>query len=417
LGSIGAAGVVSDFANAWWAVVSVIGAVLMTPWLISRVARVARLLPLPARLALRDADRHRARTAPAIAAVMASVSAVTALGIASSSDAAEPEGSSAQIHPPGTVLLTSDHMDAVVPAIRRNTGVNFTPLSTVKDAYVVVALDDQGGGQGGEVAVADASTLRRWGVDLTSAERDALDSGLLLVDDGVRISGGQATIEMYDEALLEEPTKQRVRATSADLTIGLPHDEVAGAAVLHPRTAKQLGLTVVDRAAIADRPVRDMDIHAVEVAAASADPVSWYIDIEKQPQRSDYFWVYLILAAAGSLAVLIGTFSATGLALADARPDLATLGAVGARPLTRRLVAGSHALILATLGAALGVIVGLTPGIVAAHLLTNGSPGGFILDIPWALFALLLLGLPIVAGLITTIVARSPSPRPVREAL
>jgi putative ABC transport system permease protein len=188
-------------------------------------------------------------------------------------------------------------------------------------------------------------------------------------------------------------------------------------AVLHPRSAKQLGLAVVDSAAIADRPVRDMDIHAVEVAAATADPVSWSIDVEQPRQRSDFFWVYLILAAAGSLAVLIGTFSATGLALADARPDLATLGAVGARPLTRRLVAGSHALILATLGAALGVIVGLTPGIVAAHLLTSGSPGGFALEIPWALFVLLLLGLPILAGLITTIVARTPSPRPVREAL
>lgn len=417
LGSIGAAGAVSDFANAWWAIVSVVGAVLMTPWLISRAAKGARLLPLPARLALRDADRHRGRTAPAIAAVMASVSAVTALGIASSSDAAEPDGTDGQMYPTGTVLLTSDRMDTVVAAIKKDTGVTFTPLPTVTDAFVMVPLDPYSSEER-EVAVADASTLRRWGVDLTGAERDALESGRLLVDNGVRIAEGRATIKVYeDDDRSDTQAKRRVKAVPADLTFGLSDDyDLVAGAVISPQSAEQLGLPAEARSAIADRPVGDMDVHAVEVAAATADPVSWSIDIEKT-QRSEYFWVYLILAVAGSLAVLIGTFSATGLALSDARPDLATLGAVGARPLTRRLVAGSHALILATLGAALGVIVGLTPGIAAAHLLTTQSPGGFTLDIPWALLALLLVGLPILAGLITTIVARLPSPRPIREAL
>ena len=41
------------------------------------------------------------------------------------------------------------------------------------------------------------------------------------------------------------------------------------------------------------------------------------------------------LAAVAVLVVLIGTLTATGLALADSRPDLATLAAVGARPRTR----------------------------------------------------------------------------------
>ncbi|MGH3474344.1 MAG: FtsX-like permease family protein [Aeromicrobium sp.] len=416
LGSISAASAVSDFANAWWAVISVLGAVLMTPWLISRVAKAARLLPLPARLALRDADRHRGRTAPAIAAVMASVSAVTALGIASSSDAAETDDVDGRVYyPSGTVLLTSDRMDRVVPAIKRDTGVTFTPLPTVEDASVMVPLDAQSS-EGLEVAVADTATLRRWGIDLTGDEREALESGLLLVHNGVRMAGGRAAIEAYDDNdPAGNPVKRRLKAAPADLTIE-PADGLVAGAVISPRSAKQLGLTVVTKSAIADRTARDMDVNAVEVAAATADPVSWYINVEKT-QRSEYFWVYLILAVAGSLAVLIGTFSATGLALSDARPDLATLGAVGARPLTRRLVAGSHALILATLGAALGVIVGLTPGIASAHLLTTQSPGGFTLDIPWALLALLLVGLPLLAALVTTIVARLPSPRPIREAL
>lgn len=414
LGSLGAARTVSDFANAWWTVISVLGAVLMTPWLISRVARGAKLLPLPARLALRDADRHRTRTAPAIAAVMASVSAVTALGIASSSDAAESDGQTRRAHPVGTVLLTSDRMDSVVTAINRETGVEFTPLPTLKDALVMVALGPQSSTDA-EIAVADASTLRRWGHDLTSREREALDAGYLLAGSEVPIKDGRVAVELFDGGLDDGPTTRRVKAVTADLTVS-GRNELQTEAVISPRTARDLGFEVVATTAIADRTIDHMNLDAVEVAAATADPVSWFIDVETT-ERSSYFWSFLVLAVAGSLAVLIGTFSATGLALADARPDLATLGAVGARPLTRRLVAGSHALILALLGAALGVVVGLTPGIVAAHLLTSGSPEGFALDVPWALFALLLLGLPLLAGLVTSLVSRGPSPRPVREAL
>ncbi len=42
----------------------------------------------------------------------------------------------------------------------------------------------------------------------------------------------------------------------------------------------------------------------------------------------------LLLFAVGGVLVLVATFTATGLALADARPDLATLAAIGAAPRT-----------------------------------------------------------------------------------
>jgi len=41
--------------------------------------------------------------------------------------------------------------------------------------------------------------------------------------------------------------------------------------------------------------------------------------------------------------VLGGTLTATFLALSDARPDFATMGAIGATPRTRRLVAAAYA--------------------------------------------------------------------------
>ena len=63
--------------------------VLLTPLVLGLLGRLARLLPLPARFAVRDAARHRSRTAPAVAAVAATVAGVVALGIGGMSDAAQ----------------------------------------------------------------------------------------------------------------------------------------------------------------------------------------------------------------------------------------------------------------------------------------------------------------------------------------
>ena len=69
-----------------------------------------------------------------------------------------------------------------------------------------------------------------------------------------------------------------------------------------------------------------------------------------------------MLAALGGVLMLGGTLTATFLALSDARPDLATLAAVGAAPRTRRGVAASYALVVGFVGALLGAVGGVHPG-------------------------------------------------------
>ena len=64
----------------------VLGTVLLTPVLIGAVAGVGAVLPLPLRLAVRDTARQRSRSAPAIAAIMASVAGITTMAIGSASD-------------------------------------------------------------------------------------------------------------------------------------------------------------------------------------------------------------------------------------------------------------------------------------------------------------------------------------------
>jgi putative ABC transport system permease protein len=62
-------------------VVGELGLVLCTPSIVGIVARAGRVLPLTARIALRDAARNRAAAAPAIAAVMAAVAGSVTLGL------------------------------------------------------------------------------------------------------------------------------------------------------------------------------------------------------------------------------------------------------------------------------------------------------------------------------------------------
>ena len=126
---------------------------------------------------------------------------------------------------------------------------------------------------------------------------------------------------------------------------------------------------------------------------------------------------------------LLATVLVTALALGDARPELATMAAVGASPGVRRRFAMWAAIVVAAVGSVLGVLAGIAPAWAAlrsADLLTDPAqclwspvrPGaaddvmndqGMVycdvplaipLDVPWTWLAAVAVGLPLVAGLI-----------------
>lgn len=405
-----------DISNAWWAVVSVCGAVMLTPWLIATIARIARLLPLPLRLALRDADRHRSRSAPAVAAVMAAVSGVVALGIGSGSDAAQNDRDEQYQYPIGTVTLGADtpaQLEQMVAAVKARTGITFTPLEQIGAS---IATGDDRIGQGSEgIAIADAATLKAWGVTLTPAAVQALADGKALLDDRIRPQRSTVTWQTTDEKgnEIDSPT---LPAVATDLTMAGRMDKdsmrpaVAGA-VISPETAARFKLTTDTWVtAIADRGAPEATSYDVRDAIASIDPLSGHLDVVTE-QHSDYWLIMLLLMGLGAFTVLLGTFSATGLALDDAKRDLATLSAIGARPRTRRIVAGTHAFVIAFVGSLLGILVGFTPGIAASWLLTgrydSGPESSWIFVVPWPLLATLLIVLPLLAGTITALVSRT----------
>ena len=78
----------------------VVGALMLVPMALTVIARVAQGLPLPLRMAARDAGRQRTRSAPTVAAVMGGVTLLTVTLIATTSDEAEAE----HFYTPSTVM-------------------------------------------------------------------------------------------------------------------------------------------------------------------------------------------------------------------------------------------------------------------------------------------------------------------------
>src|SRR5262249_26025771 len=113
----------------------------------------------------------------------------------------------------------------------------------------------------------------------------------------------------------------------------------------------------------------------------------------------------LIILAIAVLVAMGAAGIATGLAVADGQPDQETLSAVGGSPAMRRLLAGSTALVVTGLGAAVGVPIGFgmagglmqfrTLWLVSANLGSNsfvadGQGTPFV--VPWLNLAVAVLG-------------------------
>nr|BFE83008.1 hypothetical protein GCM10020093_056090 [Planobispora longispora] len=151
------------------AVLSQLGLIALTPRLVRGAAGLAARLPLPFRLAARDASRHRGRTASAVAAVMTATAAFTAAGVAVSSDVADRRDAFQATIPAGTMGVAGWGLDdgrwaEVAEAVReRLPGVPLIEAAEPRDAEGAVVdlhvVSDPGAPflSGGEVHVQGVS--------------------------------------------------------------------------------------------------------------------------------------------------------------------------------------------------------------------------------------------------------------------
>ncbi|MFD0658471.1 FtsX-like permease family protein [Thermocatellispora tengchongensis] len=199
-------------------------------------------------------------------------------------------------------------------------------------------------------------------------------------------------------------------------------------AVLPRAAVERAGYEVTLEALIVDPGEHRITPGEEEAIAGDLSRVYYSLSIyvERGPQ-SGVAPQLLALAVAVALVVLGATFTATGLAAADARHDLAVMHAVGATARTRRAFVAGQAAIISGAGVLLGLLAGLVPGVAAAWRLTArfGTAWGWPLspepvtptiEVPWALLGGGAVGLPLLAMLVAAAFARGRIALPRRIA-
>ncbi|UUZ61243.1 ABC transporter permease [Nocardioides sp. B-3] len=426
------------------AIVSVFGMIFVVGLVVALVSRLSRRFPLVLRYAARDAARHRTRTVPAVAAVAATVAGVVALGIATTSDEKQNRENYTASMPMGTgtvnLYSTSEFDGTVTPPSAEDWAEIEGPVhARIDDIEVIegISRETDDGYYNVEFRVpGDRYLLDGWGGRISSAMivADTLPGFVDVSEDqrsiAVRaLADGEAVVFTShlveaDEVVVrtdiwnpgtEKSTKGRftLPAVFVRASKGYP----VAQAIIPNSLVEQVGQPV--RTAGFYLPSDSLTVAEetdfLEALHGISENASVYVE-RGYEAPDEAVIIQLILAAPGGVLMLGGTLTATFLALSDARPDLATLSAVGAAPRSRRGVAASYALVVGFVGAVLGAPVGFIPGIAITRPLTyqpanyygaDGVASGPYLDVPWLLILGLVVALPLLTAAIVGLTARS----------
>ncbi len=443
------------------AILLVAGALMLTPVLLGGIGRLGRWLPLPLRLAARDSARQRSRTTPAVAAIMGAVAALTAISVGLSSDS---EQSRRDYQPRLVAGATEVRMEALGNAWQRADtvvaqyapGKKLQPVGELMaagsategkltQAYVPTAKCPkklpQGSFEDTEACltaitttasdnptlgfivrnnlVAEPAAVAALGISLSTKQREVLAGGGALVSEKSAISAqGTVDIQLYQNAD-NGPKKVAAKVRQLPAAYANTRRPVDGAVeytgfIVTPQTAQKVFGWRQNSALITpgDNPLSKETEAKIEEALKGVTN-----EAEVYTERGFVSYAslpLLLLLLTSGLVVLVGTLTATSLALADSKPDSATLAAIGANPSTRRALAAGQAVVIGLLGVLSGIVVGLVPGIAVAFPLTQTSNTvtgiGLtdpIIDLPWTWLAVLALGVPLLAALVAGSSVRS----------
>ncbi|MFF7155905.1 FtsX-like permease family protein [Streptomyces sp. NPDC008139] len=460
-----------------------LGIVALTPTLVGMFGRTGKWLPLSPRLALRDAVRNRGRTAPAVAAVLAAVAGTVAVATYSASaDRQDRDAYEAQL-PRGVVAVAaySDRgrdLTAVRAAVEKR-----YPVSGRADvsAMVIGGKNCQAGGGGGDgcgdvqpvkPAANVCPTDRPDGATaLTLAERRALahdwrceyvegltampTSSAVLIGGpavlhalGIRDGDAEQALArgetvLFDKGYLDRGTLKLKITLDTNKPVPDGQEPVGPVTSVPVHLAAEgrdrtYGLLAVmpqqaaDGVGIDTMPLGSFYTNArmpngPERQALDSDLAKIGTDTEVYLERGytkDNSLVLLALTLFAGLVTIGAAGIATGLAQADAEPDLKTLAAIGAPPRVRRTLSGLQCGVIATMGVVLGSAAGVLPAVGLRHTerreqvkyyhqaLDGGWGGASRLPhvpivVPWSTLALLIVAVPLGAALLAALVTRS----------
>jgi putative ABC transport system permease protein len=397
------------------AVVSELGFVMCAPAFVGLAGRLASWAPLSPRLALRDAARHRGRTGPAVAAIMAAIAGSIAVSTYFVSQDRTSEANYAPqarigqtvVRTLGPHAATSPKFRAALAAVEPALGATSAIPVPTSDCFTghcssaAVGWPDATTSQPSTVAVGDPALLATLAGRSDPAAARALASGAVVALDSGR-TGDVATAA----AGTDRPSLQvdgDVRAGRPVYVEGVGRAGSLVGAVISPATARSLGVAVATTTFLARTPTTPSQARE-DTAQAGFGSTSASIYVERGYVSSGITAGLLILLAVSAVVTLGATGITTGLSVAESRPDLTTLSAVGAAPMTRRLVVASQSATVALLGAVLGVLSGLIP----AWAVVQGR-SGMTFALPWQTIGLSVAAIPVLAVVITSAFVRTPS--------
>lgn len=444
-------------APGWWGVLSLIAAVglfALTPGsdrqlsLLASVVLVvcAMILLVPrglkvlsgvtnrsgalARYALRDAQRHAGRTVPAIAAVAATVLGTVSLAVGAASSLATDRAAFDPVAADGYGLLrldgaqeglgvedwakVADVLTGTAPSIsaiprlsvqssvelpigdERNLPADYTDTAGVRSdigsAYIAVP--------------GTAEALGRLSSSQVRQAEAALADGRAVLIAPWNQTSEESVVQFlsFDTGgpMFETDASFLRAANGTSAVVLLPSARVLPEDVTVRQDAVWLKGELGQGQLLAVRRALLRDGLSASYETGRTDP----------PERSLNDLATVLVGAIAALVMLIGTITATLLALSDARDDLATLSAVGGTPRDRRRVVGATALVISGLGLVFGLVFSVLPAYAAARMASYRSwlPSSVATyDVPWALLSWLLL-LPVITVAVAVLVApRSPA--------
>ncbi len=289
-----------------------------------------------------------------------------------------------------------------------------------------------------EIGVVDVATGRER-LGLTDAQADTLAHGGMLVAahkhaisaGHVTALSGTRTVDHYGMAMgrIHTPHVLRLPATTVTGT-QLDRFGTAGStgALITPATARAHRWTTYTEALSLRDPSGTIS-KDTEKAITQHLSVNAHLDVERG-YEGYLLMLYLVLFGVFGTLVLVATLISTALAQAEGRADLATLAAVGATRRLRRAIAGSQAFVVGMVGSLLGLVIGFVPGVALTWPLTAEATGSYdpatgittyseatqgaplpppVIDIPWVWLAVVVIGVPLLAALVSaTAIRRSP---------
>jgi putative ABC transport system permease protein len=442
--------------------VAELGLVFCTPAAVGLLARFGRVLPLAARIALRDTARNRAAAAPAVSAVMAAVVGSIAAGVilAASDQRAQDSYQAAGRIGEVTMMSVDTGVPSQVPSeaiatlravmpVEQVYQVNepsctelcvLRPLVPAARACPYDRADlrrapspaEQRAARRDprcdptehrysyfgvheslrpETFVIDAAAVRAV-IDIPeddlAAAVAALRSGAVVVDDPKYLDNGKVTLGISTISTGRDGPEQTVTANG----FALPHGSSVPVVLMTEATARSLGLgsSPLVTVAITTRVPTQEEEDRLEAALGTG----YWSFVERGRQTNNT--PLLVLAIVAGVITLGAAAIATGLAAADGRADLGTLAAVGASPRVRRMLSLSQSGVIAGLGSFLGAAAGLGASVAVLFALNQQyasvwpSPPAYPIRVPWLNVGVALVVVPVVAMLGAGLLTRSRLP-------